>query len=236
MLARQSDALCEELAKIDSSLQQKPQVDLEAVGRRIGRWQGRHPAAAKLLCATLRYDPEGRACGLTLSCPLAPGQWATHAQGAYLLRTNCPERDPAQLWRWYIQLTQAEACFRVAKSDLGLRPIYHQTTARVEAHILVCFLALAMWRTLEMWMHGKGLGTCARRLVEEIATIKSMDVLLPVRRADTVAQLRLRCVSRPERRVAELLVRLGLELPTRSRILKDFPSEGPQNVVQKTSA
>ena len=235
MLARQSDALCEELAKIDRALAQKPQADLEAVGRRIGRWQGRHPAAAKLICATLRYDPEGRACGLTLSCPLAPGQWAAHTQGAYLLRTNCPERDPAQLWRWYIQLTQAEACFRITKSDLGLRPIYHQTTARVEAHILVCFLALALWRTLEMWMHGKGLGTCARRLVEEIATIKSMDVVLPVRRGDTLAQLRLRCVSRPERRVAELLVRLGLDLPTRSRILEDFPTAAPQNVVQKTS-
>jgi transposase len=235
MLARQSDALCEELAKIDSSLQQKPQADLEAVGRRIGRWQGRYPAAAKLLCATLRYDPEGRACGLTLSCPLAAGQWTAHTQGSYLLRTNCPERDPAQLWRWYIQLTQAEACFRITKSDLGLRPIYHQTAPRVEAHILVCFLALAMWRTLEMWMHGKGLGTCARRLVEEIATIKSMDVVLPVRRGDTLAQLRLRCVSRPERRVAELLVRLGLDLPTRSRILEDFTPAAPQNVVQKTS-
>jgi len=62
-----------------------------------------------------------------------------------------------------------------------------------------------------------------------------MDVVLPVRRGDTLAQLRLRCVSRPERRVAELLERLGLELPTRSRILEDFPDAAPQNVVQKTN-
>jgi hypothetical protein len=96
MLVRQSDALCEELAKIDRALAQKPQADLEAVGRRIGRWQGRYPAAAKLICAALRYDPEGRACGLTLSCPLAPGQWATHAQGAYLLRTCVSIRDSAR--------------------------------------------------------------------------------------------------------------------------------------------
>ncbi|MEO7813422.1 MAG: IS1634 family transposase [Usitatibacter sp.] len=236
MLARQSDALCEELAKIDRALAHKPQADLEAVGRRIGRWLGRYPAAAKVLDILVRHDGEGRACGLTLSCPLAPGQWAAHTQGAYLLRTNCPERDPAQLWRWYIQLTQAEAAFRTAKSDLGLRPIYHQSTARVEAHILVCFLALAMWRTLEMWMHGKGLGTCARRLVEEVATIKSMDVLLPVRRGEQIAQLRLRCVARPERRVAELLVRLGLDLPTRSRIVEDLPAAVLENVVQKTDA
>ena len=108
-LARQSDALCGELAKIDRGLARKPQSDLEAVGRRIGRWLGRYPAAAKVLSILVRHDAEGRACGLTLSCPLAPGQWTAHAQGAYLLRTNCPERDPAQLWRWYIQLTQAEA-------------------------------------------------------------------------------------------------------------------------------
>jgi transposase len=171
MLARQSDALCEELAKLARALAQKPQADLEAVGRRIGRWLGRYPAAAKVLDIVVRHDAQGRACGLTLSCPLAPGQWVAHTQGAYLLRTNCPERDPAQLWRWYIQLTQAEAAFRTAKSDLGLRPIYHQTTARVEAHILVCFLALAMWRTLEMWMHGQGLGTCARRSAGAVAQV-----------------------------------------------------------------
>lgn len=52
-------------------------------------------------------------------------QWAEHSHGAYLLRNNCAEEDPAQLWRWYIQLTQAEAAFRTAKSDLKLRPIYH---------------------------------------------------------------------------------------------------------------
>ena len=233
MLARQMEALSTALAAIDTALQAHPQADIEKVSRRIGRWQGRHPAAARLLEATLQRDEVGRACGLILSCPLAPGQWAAHAQGAYLLRTNCTEEDPAQLWRWYIQLTQAEAAFRTAKSDLGLRPIYHQKTGRVEAHILVCFLALALWRTLEMWMRGKGLGTCARRLVEEIATIKSMDVVLPVRRGESVATLRLRTVARPERRVAELLTRLGLELPTRSRILEDIPTPEAANVVQK---
>ncbi len=82
-------------------------------------------------------------------------------------------------------------------------------------------------------MRGKGLGNCARRLVEELATIKSMDVVLPVRRGETVAQLRLRTVSRPERRVAELLTRLGLELPTRSRIMADIAAAPEANVVQK---
>ena len=85
-------------------------------------------------------------------------------------------------------------------------------------------------------MHGKGLGTCARRLVEEVATLKSMDVILPVRRGEQLARLRLRCVARPERRVAELLVRLGLDLPTRSRMVEDLPAATAENVVQKTDA
>ncbi len=136
-----------------------------------------------------------------------------------MLRTNCTETDPAKLWRWYIQLTQAEAAFRTAKSDLKLRPIYHQKTERVEAHILVCFLALAMWRVLEQWMSGKGLGTCARKLIAEIGTIKSMDIAIPVRRSQTQTELTIRTVARPDRHVAELLARLGLALPTRNRIL-----------------
>jgi hypothetical protein len=130
MLARQMDALTEALTAIDASLRARPQVDIEKVSRRIGRWQGRHPVAARLLEAELQRDAQGQTCGLVLSCPLGPGQWAAHAQGAYLLRTNCTEQDPAQIWRWYLQLTQAEAAFRTAKSDLGLRPIFHQIARR----------------------------------------------------------------------------------------------------------
>jgi hypothetical protein len=80
-------------------------------------------------------------------------------------RTNCTETDSAKVWEWYLQLQQSEAAFRHAKGDLSLRPIFHHKNGRVEAHILVCFLSLALWRTLERWMRGKGLGTCARQLV-----------------------------------------------------------------------
>ena len=149
-----------------------------------------------------------------------------------MLRTNCTEQDPAKVWEWYLQLQQAEAAFRCAKSDLSLRPIFHQKTERVEAHILVCFLSLALWRTLEMWMRGKGLGTCARQLVAEIATIKSLDVVLPVRVGQSISELRLRTVARPERMVAELVQRLGLHLPGQSRVIENAVG----NVVQKTGA
>jgi len=84
------------------------------------------------------------------------------------------ESDPAKLWRWYMQLTQAEAAFRTAKSDIGLRPVYHRKTERVEAHLLVCFLSLALWRSLEMWMLGKGLGSNARKLVNSTVCKKRL--------------------------------------------------------------
>lgn len=147
------------------------------------------------------------------------------SKGAYLLRTNCTETDPAKLWRWYIQLTQAEAAFRTAKSDLGLRPIYHQKTDRVEAHLLVCFLSLAMWRSLEMWMHGKGLGTSARKLIQAITSIRSMDVTIPVKSGERTIELRLRTVAKPDKDVALLLAHLGLHLPKGSKLV--------QNVVEK---
>jgi transposase len=226
MLARQSEGLCAELMKIDAALRRKPESDLEKVGRRIGRWQGKYPAAAKLIVVEVQRDAEGAAAALSITTPLDKGQRTEGHHGVYLLRTNCTERDPAQLWRWYIQLTQAEAAFRTAKSDLKLRPIYHQKTQRVEAHILVCFLALAQWRVLEQWMSAKGLGTCARKLVAEISTIKSMDVIIPVKRGEDTAELTVRTVARPERRVAELLARLDLELPTRSRILGEVSGAG----------
>ena len=102
------------------------------------------------------------------------------------------------MWHWYVQLTQAEAAFRTAKSDPGLRPVFHHKEDRVHAHLLVCFLALAWWRTLEQWMRAKGLGTCARQLVKQLAGVKSVDVLLPVLRGAVRTELRLRVVATPE--------------------------------------
>jgi hypothetical protein len=176
---------------------------------------------------TVERDAQGHAAELKIAERAPRAEWAALAQGAYLLRTNCPEQDPVQLWRWYMQLTQAEEAFRISKSDLNLRPVFHQKTLRVEAHILVCFLSLALWRTLEQWMRGKALGDCARQLIKEVATVRSMDVILPVKEADSqeTRDLRLRMVARPDRPVAELLVRLGLDLPHAPKLV--------QNVVEK---
>lgn len=144
---------------------------------------------------------------------------------ADLLRTNCLNKDPQSLWRWYIQLTQAEDAFRCCKSDLGLRPVFHHTENRVQAHILVCFLSLVLWRIFEMWMHACGLGNCARQALVEIERIRSMDVVVPVRHGN---EMRVRVVSKPDHLAAELLRKMGLRLPTRPKIV--------ENVVEKNGA
>ena len=228
MLQRQSERLTEALVRIARWLQRQPQADHEAVGRRIGRALGQYPAAAAIIEATVLSDESGRAVGLRIASDVVAGRKAYRQKGAYLLRTNCEETDPALLWRWYMQLTQAEAAFRTAKSDLGLRPIYHRKQDRVGAHLLVCFLALALWRTLEQWMQGKGLGSCARQLIKQVASIKSVDVVLPVKRGAVQTELRLRVISTPEPATAQLLAHLGLRLPKGSRVIPNVvPKTGP---------
>jgi transposase len=229
MLDRQEHRLFNKLYQIHASLEKKPKRDVATVERRVGKWMGRYPAAEKLFQVSIDVNPAGAACGLTIACRLDRSQWTKQAHGAYLLRTNCRETDPAKFWQWYMQLSQAEAAFRTAKSDLRLRPLFHHKEERVQAHILVCFLSLALWRVLEMWMKGKGLGTCARQLVSQIATVKSMDVVLPVRQGEQTVDLRLRMVAKPDRLVAELLQRLDLQLPNRSRVVEN----AVENVVTK---
>ena len=229
MLERQRHRLRAQLDQTHASLQRRPAKDPGKIERRIGRWLGRFPAAERLIEVRVERDAGGRACALKITERTARSAWAAHAHGAYLLRTNCTEQDPARLWRWYIQLTQAEDCLRISKSDLSLRPVFPHKTERVEAPIRVCFLTLALWRTLEMWMHGKGLGNCARQLLKEVATVRSLDVVLPVRDpgSETTRDLRLRIVARPDRPVAKLLHRLGLNLPSAPKIV--------HNVVEKNA-
>lgn len=222
MLARQMDHLTEALVKIDRQLRRRKTktTDTGPLERKIGRWQGRYPSASRPLEVRVLKNQAGQATGLNISCPISKGRFQHTRHGTYLLRTNCTETDPAKIWKWYMQLTQAEAAFRSAKSDIGMRPVYHQNDQRVEAHLLVCFLSLAMWRTLEMWMQSKGLGTCARKLVEAVGTIRSMDIIVPVKREEKIIHLRVRTVAKPDTDVSTLLSHLGLRLPKRSKMVK----------------
>ena len=141
------------------------------------------------------------------------------SEGCYLLRSNLVGVDAATLWRRYMQLTEAEWAFRITKDELSIRPIWHQTEDRVKAHILVCFLAYVMWKTLAGWMHGAGLGDAPRTLLYELAKLKSGDVVLPActRAGEFERTIRLRCVTEPDAAQKVLLHRLGLSLPRRLR-------------------
>jgi hypothetical protein len=133
-----------------------------------------------------------------------------HNEGCYLLRTNVTNWSAEDLWLAYIQLTEAEAAFQIHKSDLRIRPAWHQREDRVLAHILVCFLAYVLWKTLHQMTKSAGLGDEPRRIFEELGKISVVDVVLPTR--DGV-EIRRRCIRRPTDHQAILLERLGLALP-----------------------
>jgi len=147
-------------------------------------------------------------------------EWSEYracAEGCYLLRTNLVDLDAKTLWKRYIQLTDVEWAFRITKEELKIRPIWHQKESRVKSHILICFIAYVMWKTLEQWMHRSGLGDAPRPLLEEFAKIKSGDVVLPLQEPtqESGRELRLRCVVEPDEAQKVLLNRLGLGLPRR---------------------
>ena len=104
-----------------------------------------------------------------------------------------------------------EAAFRIAKSDLAIRPIWHQKTERVQAHILVCFLAYVIRRALAQMCRRAGLGDAPRKVFEEVAQIQIVDVVLQTKDGTAI---RRRCVAQPTKHQAILLQRLGLTLPT----------------------
>jgi len=132
-----------------------------------------------------------------------------------VLRSNVTDWDADDVWRAYMHLTDAEAAFRMHKSDLRLRPVWHQKEDRVQAHILVCFLAYVLRKTLEGWSMRARLGNSPTTLLEEFARIQSTDVVAPTTDGRTI---RLRCVVRPDKAQAILLEHLGLKLPQRLQL------------------
>lgn len=190
--------------------------------RRLGRLLQKNSRAAKAFQVKIEalVAPEGKA-HLRITWEKDP-EWTRYAdrsEGCYLLRTNVTDLEPAALWKQYIQLTEAEWAFRISKDELRLRPIWHQKKDRVLAHILVCFLAYVMWKTLAQWMSHSGLGDAPRSLLDEFAKIRSGDVVLPTKSSagDNGRVVRLRCVTEPDAAQKMLLQRLGLNLPRRLR-------------------
>ena len=106
---------------------------------------------------------------------------AQQRDGHYLLRSNLTAEDPAVLWTRYVQLTQIEAVFRSLKTDLGIRPVYHRLEHRVDAHILVAFLAYCLQGTLKNRLQIHAPGLTPTTVMEKLATIQMIDVWIPTR-------------------------------------------------------
>jgi transposase len=189
---------------------QKQNRNVQKVEREIGRLLGQNTRAAGLFDVEVKGDEQGFA-KLTWKKITDRKDWATLSAGCYLLRSNVKDWSDEDLWKAYIQLTEAEAAFRVHKSDLSIRPIWHQKEDRVLAHILVCFLAYVLWKTLAAMCQHAGLGHEPRRVLEELSQIRSLDVILPTKSGVTI---RKRCVTKPTAHQAILLHQLGLTLPT----------------------
>lgn len=186
------------------------------LSHRVGRLMGQNTRAAGAFKTEVTADANGRAA-LTWERVADWQNWASLSEGCYLLRSNVSDWSASDLWRTYMQLSEAEGAFRIHKSDLSLRPVWHQKQERVQAHVLVCFLAYVLWKTLGQMCKAAGLGDEPRKVLDELATIQTVDVLLPTRCG---LAIRKRCVAKPTEHQAILLHRLGLTLP---RHLEQMP-------------
>jgi transposase len=198
----------EKLNKLVESCRKRKQR-LGAIERRVGRLLGSNSRAAGLFRVEV-VEREGGGVDVVWHKAEEWRAWAELSEGCYLLRSNVTDWDAEQLWRAYIQLTEAEAAFRIQKGDLAIRPIWHQKEERVQAHILVCFLAYVLWKMLGQMCKRAGLGNEPRKVFDEIAQIKVVDVVMPTRQGTVI---RRRCIAQPTRPQAVLLQMLDLHLP-----------------------
>ena len=136
---------------------------------------------------------------------------ALRREGRYLLRSNLPAEDPARLWQHYVQLTEIEAVFRALKSDLAIRPIYHQKDSRIEAHIFVSFLAYCLYITLGQRLRTLAPGLTPRAVLEKMSAIQMVDVWVPTTDGRLLILPR---YTQPEKDHQMLLHQLHLQLPS----------------------
>lgn len=212
------------LEKLKKAIESGRLHDEGLAHRRLGKLQGDCWRASKCLEVTIR-KVESTETGkgkprLEIDWRENPGyqKWCQQSQGCYLLRTNLRDVPPMELWKQYIQLTEVEAAFRINKEQLELRPVWHQKEDRVKAHILVCFMAYAMWKALGAWMKKAKLGDAPRTLINELAQIKSGDVSIKGITPDgPIRELMVRCVVQPSAEQKVLLNRLGLKVPNQLR-------------------
>ena len=191
---------------------QKQAMTAVKLSHRVGRLMGQNTRAAGGFKTEVTADDDANDGQAALKWErVADWQnWASLSEGCYLLRSNVSDWSASDLWRTYMQLSEVEGAFRIHKSDLSLRPVWHQKQERVQAHVLVCFLAYVLWKTLGQMCKTAGLGDEPRKVLDELATIQTVDVVLPTRCGLEICK---RCVAKPTEHQAILLHRLGLTLP-----------------------
>ncbi len=184
--------------------------DRHKIERSLGKIQARHPQVADLYEVQVT-EKDGT---VTLPWQAIEGRqsWQQAREGAYLLRSNLPPGKPEELWKSYIQLTEAEAAFRVLKSPLSIRPIFHQLERRTKAHILVTFLGYALWVTLKHLLRRKGSNLSPNKALALLSTLVSADIVLPTTDG---REIRLRRVTTPNAEQKQLLDQLGIAVPDR---------------------
>jgi transposase len=200
----------ERLVRLEAAVRSGRLRSRDVLQQRLGRLKLEHSRVARAY--HFRVEGDGESLRFSWTKDEAKARFLRHTEGAYLLRTNLAGHEESELWTMYMQLNDAEAAFRTLKQDLSIRPVHHQSENRVKAHVLVCFLAYAMYRTLDRLAKMKGLGMTARRVLDSLSGIKSGDIVLPLIDG---REIKLRRVSRPDPQQAEVLTRLGLDLPER---------------------
>jgi transposase len=208
--SRFSSRIEDALGRLEKRVRAGKLKDRGKIERRIGAILARHPQVADLYKVEVQAAGEG----LRVQWYMADEhrRWQELREGAYLLRTNIEGDNASDLWIKYIQLTEAEAAFRALKSELSIRPIYHQIERRVKAHVMVAFLGYALWVTLKHLLKAKETGLSPLKALALMATIQSADIVLPTTDG---REIRLRRVTVPDQKQKELISRLGWVLPER---------------------
>jgi transposase len=182
------------------------------IERRIGRLMQQNSRGASFFTIRTSYDRQNAMTILTVEKDDGQSHWKRMTEGHYLLRSNITDWDPKQLWEAYIHLTDAEEAFKINKSDLHIRPVWHQKDDRIKAHVLVCFIAFVLWKTFGLMCKRAGLGDEPRRVFNELKRISMVDVVLTSAEGK---EIKIRTVPRPERPLQILLHHLKLTLPER---------------------
>ena len=182
------------------------QLSRDALLMKLGSAQSKVPAAWRLV--DVKVEKAGSA--FTYKLNRQKLKQVHRREGRYLLRTNLTETDPVKLWNYYLQLGQVEEAFRTLKSDLAIRPIFHQDQSRIEAHVFVAFLAYCLYVTLGRQLKGLAPGLTARNALEKFAAAQMVDVRIPTTDG---RELLLTRHTEPEPELELLLERLKLTLP-----------------------